>query len=539
MPETGGFPSHGLYDVSVSPDGLGETVTSSRSEHRHHFALRNLTSIFDEALASGIRFCSWKSNAHLAAGLSGETDLDLLVSPEDLEQFRSLALRRGCIAVDPPPDGNHPGMYHLVGLDSGTSNLFHLHVHDRLVLGQRFSKNHVLPMTGMFLETSRVQDGVPQPDPAVELVVLVARALLKYRVRDAVKDLLDIRHPGIPASTQAEVDWCLRAVTSQHVASTLSRCAEVVPRDVVERFLEIARTEPRSGWRLWRLKMELEEALAPHRRRSRVTAMSVYLRELLAARLDRRRDPRLRLSRHGLAIAVVGPDGSGKTTITAELSSWLGEKLAISHYYMGSKQPSPWTSLSYVIFRIFRRGHRKVSDATRNDSMIARVLGWFRDLMLATHHLSVARDRLLRLRRTESDLADGRVVLLDRYPMEAICHSDAVRLLDGPSISTERDGLIARLSRLETRLYERFGVPDAVLLLAVDPMVAMARKPDHDPAVIEQKAAAVEEIEDLMEASEHQKSLYRLDANLDWPGPLQRAKEAVWDLFSSYVPREE
>lgn len=36
--------------------------------------------IFDELLQQEVNYCHWKSNEHLADGLNGEIDMDLLVS---------------------------------------------------------------------------------------------------------------------------------------------------------------------------------------------------------------------------------------------------------------------------------------------------------------------------------------------------------------------------------------------------------------------------------------------------------------------------
>lgn len=506
-------------------------AVSSIQPQEDGIALSDLSAIFAEATGEGIRFCSWKSNQHVAAGLAGDTDVDLLVAPESVERLRAILRSRGCLEVAPPPDGNHPGMSHFVGKDSETSTLFHLHIQNRLILGQRYSKNHVLPLDETFLDTAEVTAGVPQADPALELVVLATRALLKYRARDAVKDVLLIRTPGIPESTLSEVSWCLRALNEPDLDAAIAECSDVVPPDIVRTFLRVVRTEPRSGLSLWRLKRKLEAALAPYQRRSRLSALLVYAGTLGQRRLARGYDSRLRLE-SGLSIAIVGPDGSGKTTLTSELSSWLGNKLAVNVHYLGSKQPSLWTDYSYLIFRIFRRAHRDTSATLSERSVIRRFLSWWRDVMLATHHLLIARDRLRRLKRKEAEVADGRIVLLDRYPLEAIGQSKRLRLLDGPSIDPNGHRLVERMARLETRMYERFGLPDGLVLLKVDPRIAIARKPDHDPAVVEEKAEATSEAATLMKLSGNGSKLREVDSNLEWPKPLIQAKEIVWEMLS-------
>jgi len=128
----------------------------------------------------------WKSNNHLAAALAGETDLDLLVAQEDAQQFRQLALQYGFKVVISPPAKQFPGVEDYLGFDLATGRLSHLHVYYRLVLGKPFVKNHRLPLEDALLASARrhQSERVMIPSPAWELVVLVARILLKTGTRD-------------------------------------------------------------------------------------------------------------------------------------------------------------------------------------------------------------------------------------------------------------------------------------------------------------------------------------------------------------------
>ena len=136
-----------------------------------------------------IRWCSWKSNEHLGKALAGRNDLDLLVHPDDAMAFRMVLAAHGLKRLTPARTREHPGMEHHLGMDAVDGRLFHLHVHTELVLGEQHVKNHRLPMEAALLAGSRSLDGVPVPDPSLELAVLVVRALLKYWARDIVKDV--------------------------------------------------------------------------------------------------------------------------------------------------------------------------------------------------------------------------------------------------------------------------------------------------------------------------------------------------------------
>ena len=47
-----------------------------------------------------------------------------------------------------------------------------------------------------------------------------------------------------------------------------------------------------------------------------------------------------RVAGQGLVVAFIGSDGSGKSTLTAEIRKWLRYKLDVHGYYMGSGQGS-------------------------------------------------------------------------------------------------------------------------------------------------------------------------------------------------------
>lgn len=499
-------------------------------------ALDQLASLLNCLRDEGLRFCSWKSNLHLAAGLSGATDLDLLIAPEDLGRFTAILEEQGCVAVSPPADGDHPGMSHYLGLDPETGVLFHLHLHDRLVLGQRFTKNYVIPLTDLFLDMTESRSGMPIVDPALELIILVTRTLLKYRLRDLIKDVLGIRTPGIREETMAEIAWCIDSSSEEELAASLEKCHDSIPPQIIQEFLSIVQHTPQAGRKIWALRLRLDAALKPFRRRNLLLATLIYFRALWERRLRPHFDSRLRTAGTGPTIAFVGADGSGKTSMSAEIATWLGAKLAVSRYYMGSKQPSKSTNWSYLGFRAFRRAHRDLSRRTRKNGMITTALASVRDVWLAAHHLAVASDRLARLRKSRSDNNLGRVVLLDRYPLDTIGQTRRERLLDGPSIEPGTSQTLKRLADLEVRLYQKFEPPDGLVFLTVDPQVAVARKPDHDPAVIADKAMAASNLLAKARASHLQNRVFEIDANQAWDPTLHVAKQIVWQILSKVRP---
>jgi hypothetical protein len=397
------------------------------------------------------------------------------------------------------------------------------------VLGEEHVKNHHLPLERRFLESARPLHGVPVPAPELELAVLVVRALLKYRDRDVVKDVLRIRSSGLRDTIRAELEWLLDRVGVDEVRAALHDVGMVVPSDVVVRFLQTYQREPRAGTTFVLLRSRLRSSLRGVRRHG---WMGTKARRV-AARW--RRPARMTPAGGGRTIAVVGADGSGKSTVSRELARWLGWKLDVRVQYLGSKTPSRRSRWSYLGFRALRRSHRALSAKFGPASAPAGALARARDVALAIHHLAVGHDRARRLREGRRDARAGRVVIFDRFPLAALSTRPEHLLLDGPRIRTALGEPLGRLALAlaarEERLYRAFGLPDHLVVLHVSPDVAAARKPDHRPGVLAAKALAADELARLAVRSDA--AIVPIDVDADRPldAVVLDVKRRLWDVL--------
>lgn len=189
-----------------------------------------------------------------------------------------------------------------------------------------------------------------------------------------------------------------------------------------------------------------------------------------------RPSPRGRLDGGGALIAVVGGDGAGKSTAVEELHRWLSKDFATTSVHLG-KPPSSLTSA--VVGRVWRRSVRglmrgpSVSGASLaasdGSSMSPRASARL------IRQVTVARDRYLVYRRARRFASGGGIVVSDRFPVPEIKLMDgplAGRMLDTPGSSP----LVRYLARLERDYYARILDPDILVVLSVDPDIAVERK---------------------------------------------------------------
>jgi thymidylate kinase len=422
-------------------------------------------------------------------------------------------------------------------MDDSSGRLFHIHVDYQLLLGEQHVKNYRLPMESQVLTSIRLLDGVPVPLAPVEVSILAVRTLLKYRGRDGVKDLLGIRSPGIPTGVRNEIEWLLSQTSAEDVRATLDACRRPVPTDVVSQFLETITRSPRAGYTLLLLRRRLRRAMRPFRRRSMPRATIAYWRATRRQKQWRRRSLQGGMTSFagGLTVALVGADGSGKSTVADALARWLGWKIEVRVKYLGSNIRSPQADRLYWSFRALRRLQVVVSHYPKPNAILGRWISSMRDTMLALHHLSMGLDRARRYRDGQSDAKAGRVVIFDRCPLESLSSEYRHRTLDGPRISRGFDTSMGPVKRAlavaEERIYRSFGLPDVLFVLDVSPEVSADRKPDHSLELIREKSRAAVELAELAEMRNAFVGVVKVDANRPLADVLREIQRKLWDVL--------
>ena len=455
--------------------------------------------------------------SHLDRALRGETDLDLLVRGADSQRFRDLMQAQDIRPATAAPRHDLPWVENWIGFDRDHGRLFHLHVHHRLVTGMKYAKEYVLPIeTPIFRRTGAVQ-GVPVPSPEIDLVVQSARALLQYRLRDGLKDGMTIGTPGLPGDALDEIDDLAGTVSAELFNRQLEEVGSVIPQRIIRSFPESSHDRA-SGFRRLHLRHQIRRALRPYLHISRATATGRYF----VARMRRRMHGGVRrMTRRGLIVAFVGSDGPGKSTLVAALEEWLGWRLTVRTFYMGTKAPTWPTSMLKLVGRVVRKFHRQFDEGPRSVEMPLRHT---RDVFLALTRVSEARDRKTRARVMSKERSKGTIAIWDRFPLEGVTIDG--RDMDGARIRSEFPigGRVLRsLARWEEHLMGSMPNPDLVIALQVDADVALSRSPDHNRTHIEAKVNAIKAFGSIGHGN-----VVSIYANRPFNEVLAEAKGVLW-----------
>lgn len=186
---------------------------------------------------------------------------------------------------------------------------------------------------------------------------------------------------------------------------------------------------------------------------------------------------------------MVGCDGSGKSTLTADLYAHLCAVTKTQLIYLGQDSGNilrsivavPWIGpmIGRYLTRKSQRAHKDGDKPAEPDSLTALVI------------YLLSRWRRRKFRRMLALHRQGVTIITDRYPQ-----AEAVGFyFDGPGLAvTERSsGFVRWLAVRERRLYEDMAayVPALLIRLNVDAETAHARKPSHKLAMLQDKVSVI------------------------------------------------
>jgi thymidylate kinase len=468
--------------------GVGAAHEHLRSNGTSVLAL--VSSLCAALSEAGVVWCHWKSNEALDRSASGENDLDLLFRRADHQTVAGVLDGLGFKEARPPHGREVPGVGHFYGLDVAGA-LVHVHAHFQLVMGDDTTKCFRLPVEDEYL-ASAVQGPVFRvPAPEHELVVFVVRMILKHSTWDAVLSA----GGSLTASETRELAWLDQRCDADRLRTTAKQLLPFVGEQLWTDALTAVHGELSLPARL-RVAGRLTRALTPFARRPPMADAALRIARRVGWATRRyvlRRRATKRLSGGGAVIAILGGDGSGKSTTVNGIAGWLRTAVATRQVHLGRPRPSATTRVlrgaargSYRLLTVLRSGTWRVP-AT---APAASPAGSAPSVPELAWHLLTARDRSREHTRARRFAARGGVVVTDRFPVPQL------RLMDGPRGRAVLDdpsaGRSARtLARLESRCYERMLLPDIVIVLRCEPELAVGRKVDEEPRYVRRRAEEV------------------------------------------------
>jgi len=450
--------------------------------------LRLVRDLCERLEDEGVEYCHWKSNDVLERSASGENDLDLLVRRAHQSAFCEVVHRLGFKQVRIPRYREMPGVLDYYGCDEESGKLVHLHVHYQLVAGDDRTKNYRIPLADPLLDSSARGELFRTPASELEFVVFVVRMILKHSVWDAMLEGFGRLSPA----ERRELAYLRSRLDPRRLEDALAQCAPLFGRGLIDAC--VAALEPgASWWQRARCGARLQRQLRAHTRRSYPVDLALKFWRRLELGLRRRtgRMRGVRLESGGALIAVLGGDGSGKTTTIEALESWLAPSFDLRRIHLGKPR---WSLATVVVRGIVRLG-RALGFYPYVTTASVRYAGpgeapAFPGYPVLLRELCAARDRRIAFSRARRFANAGGLVICDRFPTSQIA------MMDGPQIGhlvapEARTKLVNRLIALERGYYEGITPPDCTLVLRLDPELAVVRKPEDDASSVRARAGEI------------------------------------------------
>lgn len=228
-------------------------------------------------------------------------------------------------------------------------------------------------------------------------------------------------------------------------------------------------------------------------------------------------------------IAVVGCDGTGKSTLTHDLVKWLSHEGPTVRRYLGlvsGETGDKIKRLPLIGPRLERRLAAKAAHAQDMKNKLPNAWG-----ALVMYGLSVW--RAAHLRRVVRLAERGVLVITDRYPQAEITGFR----YDGPGLGMARSHhwLVRKLAAREQRLYERMAMvrPALVIKLDIDLATSQARKPDHGTAELKDKIAVMARLRF------NGAPIFDLDSRAPYAEVLEKALRAIAGTTAALPLAEE
>lgn len=470
----------------------------------------------------GVAYCHWKSNVALDRSASGENDLDLLVGRADAQRFTETLSRLGFKEARVSPGRHLPGILDYYGYDSEADKWVHVHAHFQLILGDDMTKNYHLPIEQPFLDSAIQGNLFRIPAPEFELIVFVIRMVLKHSSWDAVLT----GQGALPPIARRELDYLGPQVSESQINEILQQHLAFIDAGLFDR----GRRSLQPDCPLWtRIKVgrQLQSRLRAHARRSKMTDTYLKLWRRVTWGILRyvfRQRPRKRMAAGGTIIAIVGGDGAGKSTAVDELYSWLSRNFLTIKVHLGKP---PLSGSAFAVKGTLWLGRwlglladRKARSQSGADAKPPEFPGYARLFW----HVLTARDRYRAYVKARRFATNGGLVVCDRYPLPQIKLMDGARI--GQTINREHSrGLIKLLMRLEERYYQHIVFPDVLIVLKVNPEIAVQRRIDEDTVLARIKC------QEVWELDWKQTPAHVLDSGRPKPQLLSDIKSLVWSVL--------
>jgi|GEM_PF-2852598 thymidylate kinase len=433
----------------------------------------------DELHDNNINYCHFKSNEHLAASFSGDTDLDILFDYKQYKEIESLLISLGFRKFNTIWFVSYPYVEDYIYITEG--KIVHIHAHFKLILGESKVKSYIFPWDDVIFKNKIYLNeyNIYTTSPTDELLLLIVRTALKlpktnknYAKNTDTKDSI------------REFEWLKERVTENEIINLVKirlgenyqeNISNIYNENITYENIQLFYKQFKEEFDTFRRYSYFKSKIVQISRRIAQKFSSVNKRFNLLEFVKNHRT----LNKDGLIISIMGSDGSGKSTQVKLLTRILLTKMDVRYVYMGSGNgPASWhRNILNFIKKVISKNKNKevIKDDVNKKIPVSNSIN-IKSLWYVIYSLSLAIEKKRKLKKLKLFKKLGMISITDRYPQTQIFGYN-----DGPLLRDYKDSsnsILKNISEYEYNLYNLSEniYPDIVIKLITNPNILYERR---------------------------------------------------------------
>ena len=448
---------------------------------------------------NGFLYCLWKSIDRFNDSCGGDTDFDILVDPSDKKELLKYLDNNGWVQLNAESWRSFPEVFDFVKYDSGFKSLIHFHIHFQIIAGDKLLKSLQLPFEKLYLDTRISESGIFYSKPELEFIVFILRVAKKFTDLHYLSVVKRREWKALFRNYRSEWEFIKERCNIDELRNTLARDEfKFLSKEIVEIVFNDLEHFTRKR------RSVIRDNIKKFDRFDFITGCIEKIRRMHAFKVE---GSGKLMTSGGKAIAVCGPDGSGKTTLCNLLQSRLTKHIKVSRQYLGGSPTSKGTprTLSRIFILPFVSVFKhliRLFDADKAERLKQYYYDFEESLIID--------EKLKRYKKGLKAKSEGQLVLFERFPIFP-------GFGDGPPPSADQK-LISK--------YQPFELPDMLFVLNLNPQVAIERKPDHSAEIIRSKVSA---FNSYIDQNVDNIKIHALNAEEDLDLLVQQIVEAIFE----------
>jgi thymidylate kinase len=465
-----------------------------------------------------ICYCHWKGNEHLTGGLDGNTDLDVLLSKAEKVEAEEVLVSLGFIKCKSQYGSRYPGVDDWIGHDSPTGKMIHIHLYYQIITGHKGIEEYKLPWSDLTLQTRGVDDAtsVYIMEPSLELVTFYTR----FGLKASVNRMLQARNGlfSLGEDDKKEINFLKEKADWDKIEKLLLKFY----KGYSDKMRSLIQKDTFGSEDLIQLAQITALTFKAHRTHGYVLSSlqmyyyAVVLRVIsfVKNRMGVNIITRKTLESRGFMIAFIGQDGSGKSTVTDNVVTWLTWKIEAKKFYLGSGEN----------YYSWQKKFRNLIPKNKN-ALFSALSAWLtlNDFVVLAKHVNRT------IVRAERYISKGGIAIFDRYPQiiyPGINDGQKIRCNYVPRIKNKFVKKYAEFCADREEKYLLKAVthtPDLVYKLMIPPEISIERKPDENIEIVRRKHEIIKEMEFCGS------KVHVVDATQRYDEEIKLIRRSIWE----------